>query len=558
MKRYTYINGSSALGLAVYDNSSAYSFHSTDPANCGHRLNAFDLVRIHKFGNGPDSVKKMLEFARSDQKVSTYMASKDFENDLEAQKIAPANFSPALQSILDSLKKIDFRAAAEAAGNSIDSSPKQKDRLVIAVCEIVRQAWENGSGLAYFNGTYRAYCDDYWPAFEAAEFGAFLTACAIKIGIKPLEAMHFETRKKLLMQFEAEAFRMIPKRDQKKIAINMLNGKLVIRRIRKDRCSITFEDRCREDFMTYKLPFMYDPSATAPTFQHTYLDRVQPDKAAQDILAEFVGNALAPSLKLQKVLVLLGGGNNGKSVFCSIITELLGKENVSCFSMESLTKEESRSRAQLADKLLNYCGENSLRLRAENFKTLVRGEPIECRKLYGESFMIEDYAKIMFNCNELPKDIEQTDGFFRSFLILPFNAKISKEEKNPDLAQQIIDTELPGIFNWILSGLERLMIKARFTECAAAETELENYRKESSSVLSFIEDCDLIPAAPDTKFKRELRGLFMEYQYFCRENGHRYPLSKRRFAAELRKNGFCDTRSNQGIIFFCDSTNDEI
>ena len=54
--RYTYINGTTANGLVVYDNKYAYSNHSTDPA--GDKLcNAFDLVRLHKFGELDDEAE---------------------------------------------------------------------------------------------------------------------------------------------------------------------------------------------------------------------------------------------------------------------------------------------------------------------------------------------------------------------------------------------------------------------------------------------------------------------------------------------------------------------
>jgi len=79
--RYTYKYGSSASGLVVYDNSKfAYSNHATDPAS-NILCNAFDLVRIHKFGeldknipyNTPTSklpsYVKMTEFALDDKGV---------------------------------------------------------------------------------------------------------------------------------------------------------------------------------------------------------------------------------------------------------------------------------------------------------------------------------------------------------------------------------------------------------------------------------------------------------------------------------------------------------
>jgi len=48
MDRFDYIPADSSAGLVIYDGKFAYSHHATDPA-CGMLLNAFDLVRVHKF-----------------------------------------------------------------------------------------------------------------------------------------------------------------------------------------------------------------------------------------------------------------------------------------------------------------------------------------------------------------------------------------------------------------------------------------------------------------------------------------------------------------------------
>ena len=68
--RYAYIPSGSVPGLIIYDDDRfAYSHHATDPAY-GMNLNAFDLVRVHKFG---DSFKKMCKFAMEDEKVKEQM-----------------------------------------------------------------------------------------------------------------------------------------------------------------------------------------------------------------------------------------------------------------------------------------------------------------------------------------------------------------------------------------------------------------------------------------------------------------------------------------------------
>lgn len=52
--RFTYLGGSTTGGAVVYDNGMfLYSHHSTDPC-CGKLVNAFDMVRLHKFGDRDD------------------------------------------------------------------------------------------------------------------------------------------------------------------------------------------------------------------------------------------------------------------------------------------------------------------------------------------------------------------------------------------------------------------------------------------------------------------------------------------------------------------------
>ena len=95
--RFTYTEGSTAAGVVVYDDKFSYSHHATDPAS-GQLVNAFDLVRLHRFSEldaaiGPDtsptlrpSYRAMVELATEDEKVRAQLvtdrtaeASADFE-----------------------------------------------------------------------------------------------------------------------------------------------------------------------------------------------------------------------------------------------------------------------------------------------------------------------------------------------------------------------------------------------------------------------------------------------------------------------------------------------
>ena len=73
--RYDYIPADSSAGVVLYEGKWAYSHHATDPA-CGQLLNAFDLVRVHKFPDLDEkaSVKAMYGFALKDKMVNAMIA----------------------------------------------------------------------------------------------------------------------------------------------------------------------------------------------------------------------------------------------------------------------------------------------------------------------------------------------------------------------------------------------------------------------------------------------------------------------------------------------------
>lgn len=87
--RYTYLKGSTAAGLVVYEDKFAYSHHGTDPSG-GMLCNAFDLVRVHKFGHldkdseatgsKAPSFLEMSEFALTVKEVKLQLAKERRES----------------------------------------------------------------------------------------------------------------------------------------------------------------------------------------------------------------------------------------------------------------------------------------------------------------------------------------------------------------------------------------------------------------------------------------------------------------------------------------------
>ena len=90
--RYDYTRAESHAGLIVYDGKYAYSHHASDPACCGSLLNAFDLIRVHKFGaldvacaEGTPTAKRpsykaMLEFAVKDPPTKQILLAQNMKS----------------------------------------------------------------------------------------------------------------------------------------------------------------------------------------------------------------------------------------------------------------------------------------------------------------------------------------------------------------------------------------------------------------------------------------------------------------------------------------------
>lgn len=110
--RYTYTKGTTAAGLITYDDKFAYSHHGTDPA--GDRLcNAFDLVRIHRFGH-LDTGKEKAEQDKKSYKAMEEFATKD---PATRRRIADEKFAEAKFEFAEGLEE---EAEAEADNSWVE------------------------------------------------------------------------------------------------------------------------------------------------------------------------------------------------------------------------------------------------------------------------------------------------------------------------------------------------------------------------------------------------------------------------------------------------------
>lgn len=419
----------------------------------------------------------------------------------------------------------------------------QKHFAILSIENVLKVAEQKKWGICKNNDFIYLYNSEYWANIEKEAFQSFLGEAAEQMGVTRFVSRWHEFRDTLFKQFIATSYLPKPKTKKNVVLINLKNGTFEItptgHNLRK------FD---RADFLTYQLPFAYNPTDQAPLFDR-YLNQVQPDPLRQLILAEYLGCVFVPAsyLKLEKALILYGSGANGKSVFFEVVNALFGDENVSGYSLESLTDKEGYFRAMIVNKLLNYASElNANQATTDKTKQLISGEKIQARLPYGQPFDMTDYAKLIFNCNELPKNAEQTNAYFRRFLIVNFEQTIPEHQQDKELSKKIIAAELSGVFNWVLLGLNRLLLQKGFTYCEAVNEARKQYELESDSVNQFIEDSGYLASATNYS---PIVELYREYRAFCIEDGCQ-AVKKGNFIKRLRHLKITIDRLNIGNVAY--------
>jgi putative DNA primase/helicase len=422
----------------------------------------------------------------------------------------------------------------------------QKHYIIESIENVLRVADEKKWGICKNANFIYLYNGAYWANIDKEVFQNFLGRAAARMGVPKYDNRWVDFKKKMFEQFLSDSYLSKPEPVKGIVLINLKNGTFEIST--KGNKLRAFD---RADFLTYQLPFAYEPEAKAPKFE-AFLNRVLPDIERQNVLAEFLSFVFVPTsiLKIEKALLLYGTGANGKSVFFDIVCALLGDENVSNFGLESLLDDKGQTRAKIANKLLNYVSELKSNIRNgddnNKLKTLFSGEPIEARLLYNDPFTIKDYAKFIFNTNELPKNTEQTNAYFRRFLIINFDQTIPENEQDKELSNKIIATELSGVFNWVLSGLERLLKQRNFSECKAVNEARKQYELESDSVNQFVVDSGYIATATSRTL---LKDIYNEYKSFCIEDGFR-PVNKKNFIKRLERMKFVFDQNRDGNFIY--------
>jgi putative DNA primase/helicase len=305
--------------------------------------------------------------------------------------------------------------------------------------------------------------------------------------------------------------------------------------------TLEFEDyRKDKHHFLFQLSAKYDPEATCPKFAEFVSEIVYP--ADVPVIQEIFGYCLWREgiESIKKALMFLGGGNNGKSLLCTVLKEMLGADNVSGASLISLG--ERFGSAQLRGKLANICADlpDQALKQTGRFKELVGDDLINAEIKHGGFFRFINKAKPIFSANKLPEANDDSDAYYDRWQMVNFPYKFvtgkkklgqyERPAKNKNKLKAELLEELPGILNWSLHGLKRLRENDCFSNMMDTEQIRDFYLKNSNSCAAFVlEECILTGKTEDFISKED---FFQRYHSFC-ELRKLSPMTKERIGRNL-------------------------
>ncbi len=311
---------------------------------------------------------------------------------------------------------------------------------------------------------------------------------------------------------------------------------------------------------TFALPCAYDAAAPAARWAR-FLDEIwtppeegdwpaearaagERDRMARArALEEWVGAALLGEVTRHQVcLILIGSeGANGKSELLKVLRKLFPPDAVRSIAPHEW--QRGFQRAELAGARLNLVNElpDADVAGGDLFKAIVAGDAVAAERKYSDPFTLESRAGHLFACNVLPGTKDQSGGYWRRWLVLPFERTF--ERKDWDLAlEATLAGELPGIAARVLAAAARLAARGHMLVPESSEEAKRRWQLDVDQVRAFLDECadGCAPAprgpchpkaCPDHRETRD--DLYPVFAVWLRANGHR-PMAKNTFANRLK------------------------
>jgi putative DNA primase/helicase len=271
-------------------------------------------------------------------------------------------------------------------------------------------------------------------------------------------------------------------------------------------------------FNLVSVPFDYDPEAPQPTIWLEFLDSLwSDDPDSIMLLQEFFGYLLSGRTDMHKMLALIGPMRAGKGTIARALTTLIGKGNVAGPTLSSLGTNFGLSPllgkpvAIISDARLGSGPSHTV---VERLLSITGEDMLTIDRKYREPWTGRLPTRFVMLSNELPRFTDSSGAIATRMLILQLTKSFLNREDRTIESRLLPD--MPGILNWALDGLDRLIANGRFTVPGSSEAATTMMMDLASPVSAFVrERCE---RGPNKIVDKD--SLYFSWKLWAESNGH--------------------------------------
>lgn len=279
----------------------------------------------------------------------------------------------------------------------------------------------------------------------------------------------------------------------------------------------------REDKITRKVRFKYDPTAQAPRWEK-FLSEIfvnEDDKTDPEIVAymhRLIGYGITGRTSEEMFAVLFGEGSNGKSKFLEALAHVF-KDHTVTTPFE--TFEAKRAGGGIPNDLAALKGARLVQASEGNanapmaeavIKRLTGQDSVTARFMRAEFFTFAPTFLVLLATNAKPRFRGQEEGLWRRIRLIPFRRYFSPEERDYDLSEKL-KAEAEGIAAWAVRGAVSWYAQG-LGSASAIDKETKAYRSESDRLGDFIADrLDITHSRDDKISNKDLYGAYREWAH---------------------------------------------
>jgi P4 family phage/plasmid primase-like protien len=297
-----------------------------------------------------------------------------------------------------------------------------------------------------------------------------------------------------------------------------------------------------ESYLRHVLDVEYNPKATCPRYDDAVAEIFRGNKRMIRHWNELLGYVVQPHRKIALVVICEGPGANGKSSLVQTLVRLLGQDLVSLIRVEQLGSNRFAVGSLLGKLLLvDDDVRSGIKLPDGELKKLSEGKVQTGERKHGPTFNFTVLTVPILLCNNVPSLADLSQGMLRRLTVIPFTRTFNEQEMDRDLFPQIWASELPGVLNHAIAGLQRVIRRGwRFKPPKLVAEAKERWLRFANPLPAFLEEeCE----CEGTCLMTDLYAAYTAWTATMGITMRQQQLTVRR---NLESLGYKVVRSNQG------------